>query len=76
MAQHRLFNIDYYNLNYINSICQCIGIFPSYMNITDFNNCNISIITDETGNKFFELIINNQPYVYSEVEVAFFKTSL
>ncbi len=76
MAQHRLFNIDYYNSNYINSICQCIGKFPSYMDITDFNNCKISIITDETGNKFFELIINNQPYIYSEVKVASFKTSL
>lgn len=36
MAQHRLFNIDYCNSNYINSICQCIGKFPSYMDITDF----------------------------------------
>lgn len=68
--------IDYSNLDYINSICQCIGIFPSYIDITDFNNCSISIITDETGNRFFKIITNNQSYIYSEVEVASFKTSL
>jgi len=68
--------IDYYNLNYINSICHCIGKFPSYINITDFNNCNISIITDETGSKFFRIITNSQSYIYSEMEVASFKTSL
>lgn len=62
--------IDYFNLDYINSICQCIGIFPSYIDITVFNNCNVSVITDEAGNKFFQIITNNQPYVYSEVEVG------
>jgi len=68
--------IDYFNLDYINSICQCIGIFPSYIDITDFNYCNISVITDEAGNRFFKIITNNQPYIYSEVEVAAFQTSL
>lgn len=68
--------IDYYNLIYIISICHCIGKFPSYINITDFNNCNISIITNEIGDKFFQIITNGQSYIYSENELASFQTSL
>ena len=46
------------------------------MNITDFNNCNISIITNEIGDKFFQIITNGQSYIYSETEIASFQTSL